>query len=140
MPVTSPALEAAMAAISASAQRHDSRVARIDNDRRYRLLADTVAANRVEFHEGDYGWGGFDRIAHYHSSAASTRYRRARELMLARRAKLYNGDRSTMEKRLALAADLRREETHRRAVETCERNLAAVDAALETPISMEHAA
>jgi len=127
------ALDRAIAEIHASADRHDGRIARIENDRRYRFLADTVARNRVEFHESDYGWAGFDRIAHYHSSAVSIRYRRARELMLARRAKLYNGDRSTMGKLLALAADLRREETHRRAVETCERNLAGVDAALAAP-------
>lgn len=124
------ALDRAIAEIHASAERHEGRIARIENDRRYRFLADAVAANRVEFHDSDYGLAGFDRIAHYHSSAVSIRYRRARELMLALRAKLYNGDRSTMRKRLALAAELRREETHRRAVETCERNLAAVDRAL----------
>ena len=122
----SPALEVAMAAISASA---DKAVA-VNIDSRVRYLRSVCEATRIQFTEAQHGLAGVEHIAAYHNSAESFRHRRAAILLRARCNHLVG---AKIGGQLIEAAKVR-------CLEVSMSNLAGVDAALETPISMEHAA
>lgn len=87
----SAALAAAEAAIIANCADHAQLTRSIAADHWYSQAIAIALASRIEFHEDDYGWGGFDRIANYHSSSKPYRRRRATLLAHVRRAKLFNG-------------------------------------------------
>lgn len=124
----SPALKAAMAAITASADKF----AAVEIDSRVRFLRKECEATRIQFTEAHYGLAGAEHIAAYHGTADSYRHRRAAILLRARRNHLVG---AKIAGQLANAANVR-------CLEVSMRNLAGVDAALrgETPISLESAA
>lgn len=126
----SPALSQALEQIEAIGASERAYQARLAADRRYQFLLATSVATRVEFSDSDYGRAGFARIVSHQGSAAQLRHKRAVELMLARKLKLFNGSREKAKERLANCADLRAIEIPRRHIEACDRNLAGVDAAL----------
>lgn len=123
-------LARAMAQIAAIGEAERAFAALLAGDRRYQFLIETARENAVEFHEEDYGWGGFDRIANYHQSFKAYRRQRALKLAHIRKAYLFNGCRC-FEKYDATLRDWRKEEQHRTGISRCFANLAGVDAALK---------
>lgn len=121
------ALEIAIANIEAQGRASAARHARIEADSRIKFLTAVYAENTDTI--TGYGFVGFAQMIDSLCSARRIRKMRADILYGARLAQIDGRD-GYLRKCLTKAATLRREETHRRRVEECEANLAAVDAAL----------
>lgn len=85
----SPAMIAALAEIEAMSARNEARRARIEADARMVFLTRVVAENQSEISE--YGLAGLQQLIGGTQTASAWRRRRARTLLHARRAKLFNG-------------------------------------------------